>query len=197
MAAAEIERYTKFLYTDYGLKNNQGSFRTRQSRFRYVTKSSYKKRWPTRVGLCSGRIKPGISIRHYHQCVQNASLYHGAIIVPVIRMFHDNDSRVRYYACETLYNGVADPDLNVRQGALQCDRLLKEIVTEPDFPSLTEIVKTMSFIPPCDECNFLALVVQIQVNAFSKNAHELCIYPFNHAHREPSNRISFLLQENL
>ncbi|KAA0186364.1 Protein VAC14 [Fasciolopsis buskii] len=93
---------------------------------------------------------------------QNACLYHGPIILPVIRMFHDNDSRVRYYACETLYNvikltrketknflneifdaisrAVADPDLNVRQGALQCDRLLKEIVTEPDFPDLTGIV---------------------------------------------------------
>ncbi|TPP62333.1 Protein VAC14 [Fasciola gigantica] len=96
---------------------------------------------------------------------QNACLYHRPIILPVIRMFHDNDSRVRYYACETLYNvmkltrketqnfldeifdavsrAVADPDLNVRQGALQCDRLLKEIVTEPDFPNLTGVVSLL------------------------------------------------------
>ncbi|KAF6775226.1 hypothetical protein AHF37_05825 [Paragonimus kellicotti] len=96
---------------------------------------------------------------------QNAGLYFKSIIPSVLRTMHDNDARVRYYACETLYNvmkitrretlsflgevfdavsrGVADPDMNVRKGAIQCDRLLKEIVTEPDFVDLSIIVSLL------------------------------------------------------
>ncbi|KAF5400511.1 HEAT repeat protein [Paragonimus heterotremus] len=96
---------------------------------------------------------------------QNAGLYFKSIIPSVLRTMHDNDARVRYYACETLYNvmkitrretlsflgevfdavsrGVADPDMSVRKGAIQCDRLLKEIVTEPDFVDLSIIVSLL------------------------------------------------------
>eukprot|EP01111_Echinosteliopsis_oligospora_P017453 TRINITY_DN7564_c0_g1_i1.p1 TRINITY_DN7564_c0_g1~~TRINITY_DN7564_c0_g1_i1.p1 ORF type:complete len:699 (-),score=172.12 TRINITY_DN7564_c0_g1_i1:78-2174(-) len=71
---------------------------------------------------------------------------------PVLRCFTDQDSRVRYYACESLYNiakvtrgkvlfffneifdGLcklaADPDPNVKSGAQLLDRLIKDIVTE-------------------------------------------------------------------
>ena len=66
---------------------------------------------------------------------------------PILACFLDTDSRVRYYACESLYNVakvgrgallplfnevfdvlaklVADPDQNVKSGAELLDRLLK------------------------------------------------------------------------
>lgn len=74
------------------------------------------------------------------------------LVPPVLRCFTDQDSRVRYYACESLYNiakvtrgkilpffneifdGLcklsADPDPNVKNGAQLLDRLIKDIVTE-------------------------------------------------------------------
>ncbi|TKR92998.1 hypothetical protein L596_007535 [Steinernema carpocapsae] len=78
------------------------------------------------------------------------------LIEPVLTCFSDTDSRVRYYACESLYNIVkisrsaalalfpqlfdtlwklsSDVDQNVRSGAELLDRLLKDIVTAtPDF----------------------------------------------------------------
>ena len=74
------------------------------------------------------------------------------IVPPVLRCFTDADQRVRYYACEALYNiakaqrGVfvahfaetfdalcklsADADPNVQNAAHLLDRLVKDIVTE-------------------------------------------------------------------
>ncbi|CAH1779830.1 unnamed protein product [Owenia fusiformis] len=74
------------------------------------------------------------------------------LVEPVLACFNDQDSRVRYYACESLYNIVkvtrgavlpffnsvfdglsrlaADPDANVRNGSELLDRLMKDIVTE-------------------------------------------------------------------
>jgi len=74
------------------------------------------------------------------------------LIMPVLTCLSDADSRVRYYACESLYNVVkvsresvlplfneifssisqvvADPDQNVKNGSELLDRLLKDIVTE-------------------------------------------------------------------
>lgn len=71
---------------------------------------------------------------------------------PVLACFSDADSRVRYYACEALFNVVkvargstlpffndifdglsrlaADPDQNVKNGSELLDRLMKDIVTE-------------------------------------------------------------------
>eukprot|EP01117_Protostelium_nocturnum_P008191 TRINITY_DN2920_c0_g1_i1.p1 TRINITY_DN2920_c0_g1~~TRINITY_DN2920_c0_g1_i1.p1 ORF type:complete len:747 (-),score=254.35 TRINITY_DN2920_c0_g1_i1:4-2244(-) len=74
------------------------------------------------------------------------------LIPPVLKCFGNEDSRVRYYACESLYNIAkvarnhvllyfneifdslcklyADPDLNVTNGAKLLDRLVKDIITE-------------------------------------------------------------------
>ena len=74
------------------------------------------------------------------------------MINPILTCLSDADSRVRYYACESLYNVVkvardhvlpmftdifssissvvADPDQNVKNGSELLDRLLKDIVTE-------------------------------------------------------------------
>jgi len=78
---------------------------------------------------------------------------------PILACFLDTDSRVRYYACESLYNVakvgrgallpqfnevfdvlaklVADPDQNVKSGAELLDRLLKDIVTESSIFDIT------------------------------------------------------------
>eukprot|EP01112_Ceratiomyxa_fruticulosa_P014689 TRINITY_DN4227_c0_g1_i3.p1 TRINITY_DN4227_c0_g1~~TRINITY_DN4227_c0_g1_i3.p1 ORF type:complete len:722 (+),score=118.21 TRINITY_DN4227_c0_g1_i3:351-2516(+) len=82
----------------------------------------------------------------------DAHKYISSLVPPVLRCFTDQDSRVRYYACESLYNiakvtrgkmlpffneifdGLcrlsADPDPNVKTGAQLLDRLIKDIVTE-------------------------------------------------------------------
>jgi vacuole morphology and inheritance protein 14 len=74
------------------------------------------------------------------------------LVPPVLRCFRDQDSKIRYYACESLYNLAkiarhrilqfynqifdalcklaADPDANVKNGAQLLDRLMKDIVTE-------------------------------------------------------------------
>ncbi|KAL2484942.1 Protein VAC14-like protein [Abeliophyllum distichum] len=76
------------------------------------------------------------------------------IVPPVLYSFSDQDSRVRYYACEALYNIAkvmrgnfivlfnqifealcklsADSDPNVQSVAYLLDRLVKDIVTEGD-----------------------------------------------------------------
>ncbi|KAK0425832.1 hypothetical protein QR680_009415 [Steinernema hermaphroditum] len=78
------------------------------------------------------------------------------LVEPVLTCFSDTDARVRYYACESLYNIVkiarnsalvlfdrlfdtlwklsSDQDQNVRSGAELLDRLLKDIVSgTPNF----------------------------------------------------------------
>ena len=78
--------------------------------------------------------------------------YLGLIVPPVLHSFTDQDSRVRYYACESLYNIAkasrqsfvrffrdvfdalcrlsADPDSNVQNAGHLLDQLVKDIVAE-------------------------------------------------------------------
>lgn len=80
--------------------------------------------------------------------------YLDALLPPVLHCFDDPESRVRYYACESLYNiakvargdvleyfnqifdGLcklfSDIDVDVKNGANLLDRLIKDIVTESD-----------------------------------------------------------------
>ena len=52
-------------------------------------------------------------------CVQDSGLYLKELIEPVLTCFNDSDSRLRYYACEALYNivkvarGAVLPHFNV------------------------------------------------------------------------------------
>ncbi|XVF85444.1 hypothetical protein PTKIN_Ptkin17bG0118700 [Pterospermum kingtungense] len=84
------------------------------------------------------------------------------IVPPVLNSFSDQDSRVRYYACEALYNIAkvvrgdfiiffnqifdalcklsADSDANVQSAAHLLDRLVKDIVTESDQFSIEEFI---------------------------------------------------------
>ncbi|XP_067003163.1 protein VAC14 homolog [Anabrus simplex] len=87
---------------------------------------------------------------------KDTSQYTEELINPILACFSDSDLRVRYYACESLYNVVkvargsvlvhftdifnalshlaADPDQNVKNGSELLDRLMKDIVTEsPSF----------------------------------------------------------------
>ncbi|KAG2301727.1 hypothetical protein Bca4012_059964 [Brassica carinata] len=91
-----------------------------------------------------------------------AAQYLEQIVPPVIKAFCDQDSRVRYYACEALYNIAkvvrgefifffndifdalcklsADSDANVQSAAHLLDRLVKDIVTESDQFSIEEFI---------------------------------------------------------
>ncbi|KAJ6848298.1 protein VAC14-like protein isoform X1 [Iris pallida] len=84
------------------------------------------------------------------------------IVPPVINSFLDQDSRVRYYACEALYNIAkvvrgdfivyfnpifdalcklsSDTDNNVLSATHLLDRLIKDIVTESDQFSIEEFI---------------------------------------------------------
>ncbi|KAF3906282.1 hypothetical protein ABW20_dc0102906 [Dactylellina cionopaga] len=80
------------------------------------------------------------------------AFYLDSIIPPVLACFEDQDARVRYYACESMYNIAkvakgevllnfnavfdalckltADTELSVKNGAELLDRLIKDIVAE-------------------------------------------------------------------
>ncbi|KAF9177435.1 hypothetical protein BGZ51_008762, partial [Haplosporangium sp. Z 767] len=82
----------------------------------------------------------------------NVSTYLESIVPPVLVCFSDQDSRVRYYACESMYNIAkvargsilryfnelfdamsklyADSEMSVKNGAELLDRLVKDIVHE-------------------------------------------------------------------
>ncbi|KAG0455502.1 hypothetical protein HPP92_024794 [Vanilla planifolia] len=84
------------------------------------------------------------------------------IVPPVLNSFLDQDSRVRYYACEALYNIAkvvrgdfivyfnqifdvlcklsSDTDANVQSATHLLDRLIKDIVTESDQFSIEEFI---------------------------------------------------------
>ncbi|XP_061837224.1 protein VAC14 homolog [Nerophis lumbriciformis] len=93
---------------------------------------------------------------------KDSGSYLKELMEPVLTCFNDSDSRLRYYACEALYNIVkvargavlphfnllfdglsklaADPDPNVKSGSELLDRLLKDIVTESNKFDLVAFV---------------------------------------------------------
>ncbi|GBN00640.1 Protein VAC14 [Araneus ventricosus] len=97
---------------------------------------------------------------------KDTSLFVDDLVQPVLSCFNDQDTRVRYYACETLYNIIkvargsvlpffpeifdalsrlsADPDQNVKNGSELVDRLLKDIVAESssfDLPAFIPLLR--------------------------------------------------------
>ncbi|KAK3086172.1 hypothetical protein FSP39_014663 [Pinctada imbricata] len=102
------------------------------------------------------RVYECVRMSPQHSSSEDSSSYVDQLVKPVLASFTDQDSRVRYYACEALYNIVkvcrgfvlpyfneifdglskltADPDQNVKNGTELLDRLIKDIVTEsPNF----------------------------------------------------------------
>uniref|UniRef100_A0A8D8WR57 Protein VAC14 homolog n=1 Tax=Cacopsylla melanoneura TaxID=428564 RepID=A0A8D8WR57_9HEMI len=97
---------------------------------------------------------------------KDSSQYTDQLIQPILANFSDADLRVRYFACESLYNVVkvtrtgvlphftaifnalsklvSDPDPNVKNGSELLDKLLKDIVTESatfDLVSFTPLLR--------------------------------------------------------
>ncbi|CAZ83669.1 unnamed protein product [Tuber melanosporum] len=94
------------------------------------------------IGLAAASIALGTEVARYL----------GEIVPPVLACFADQDARVRYYACESMYNIAkvakgeilpffndvfdalsklaADSELSVKNGAELLDRLVKDIVAE-------------------------------------------------------------------
>lgn len=94
------------------------------------------------IGLAAASIALGSEVARYLE----------EIVSPVLACFSDQDARVRYYACESMYNIAkvakgeillyfnqvfdalcklaADSELSVKNGAELLDRLIKDIVSE-------------------------------------------------------------------
>ncbi|KAK9462892.1 vacuolar protein 14 C-terminal Fig4p binding-domain-containing protein [Lipomyces oligophaga] len=101
----------------------------------------------------------------------NVAPYLEDIIPPVLACFGDQDARVRYYACESMYNIAkvakgeillyfneifdalcrlaADSELTVKNGADLLDRLIKDIVAEK-AATYVSIIHTSPEQPPPD-----------------------------------------------
>ena len=98
---------------------------------------------------------------------RETGVYTEDLINPILTCLSDSDHRVRYYACESLYNvvkvardnvlpmftdifsaisvvvAVADPNQNVKNGSELLNRLLKDIVTESKKFEVTAFVSVL------------------------------------------------------
>ncbi|KAK9451657.1 vacuolar protein 14 C-terminal Fig4p binding-domain-containing protein [Limtongia smithiae] len=112
------------------------------------------------IGLAASAIALGPNVAEYLE----------DIIPPVLACFGDQDARVRYYACESMYNIAkvakgeillyfneifdalcrlaADSELTVKNGADLLDRLIKDIVAEKAATYVSVIHTTPEPIPP-------------------------------------------------
>lgn len=111
------------------------------------------------IGLAAAAIALGSELARYLEI----------IVPPVLACFTDQDARVRYYACEAMYNIAkvakgeiliyfnhifdalcklgADSELSVKNGAELLDRLIKDIVSE----SAATYVSVLEQPPPYQE----------------------------------------------
>lgn len=111
------------------------------------------------IGLAAAAIALGLELPRYLE----------TIVPPVLACFTDQDARVRYYACESMYNIAkvakgeilkyfnhifdalcklgADSELSVKNGAELLDRLIKDIVAE----SAATYVSVLESTPPVSQ----------------------------------------------
>lgn len=139
-AASEIEKMAK----EFVIVNNTGQIRKLLKvlghEFTMSQNPNYRK--GGLIGLAAVAVALG----------KDSSEYVEALIRPILINFSYSDPRIRYYACESLYNVVkvargavlpyftdifsnlsnlaADQDQSVKNGSEHLDRLLKDIVTE-------------------------------------------------------------------
>lgn len=141
-AALEIEALVKSLQEGNNLMMIQNVVELLSRDFCTSMNSNYRK------GGLVGLAATGIGL------MQHSRQFLPVLLPPVLHCFDDPESRVRYYACESLYNiakvsrqgilqyfnqifeglskVIADVDLDVKNGAQLLDRLIKDIVTEAD-----------------------------------------------------------------
>uniref|UniRef100_A0A0K0DA40 Protein VAC14 homolog n=1 Tax=Angiostrongylus cantonensis TaxID=6313 RepID=A0A0K0DA40_ANGCA len=127
---------------------------------------------------------------------KNAASYTVELTEPVLSCFNDPDLRVRYYACESLYNIVkickvsvlnhfdqlfdvlwkvslsADTDQNVRSGAELLDRLLMDIVVSKedfDIANLMSLIRDRIYVQTSSSRKFIVtwLTVMLTTPAFN------------------------------
>jgi vacuole morphology and inheritance protein 14 len=142
VAALEIEALIKSLQEANSIHMIQNVIEVLSKDFCTSMNSNYRK------GGLVGLAAVGIGL------MQNCRQFLPILLPPVLHCFDDPESRVRYYACESLYNiakvsrqgilqyfnqtfegltkVIADVDLDVKNAALLLDRLVKDIVTEAD-----------------------------------------------------------------
>ncbi|KAG7366904.1 vacuolar protein 14-like protein [Nitzschia inconspicua] len=143
VAALEIEALVKSLQDTNNILMIQNVVEVLSKDFCTSMNSNYRK--GGLVGLAAVGI--GLMMHNCRQCLP-------ILLPPILHCFDDPESRVRYYACESLYNiakvsrqgillyfnplfegltkVIADVDLDVKNAALLLDRLIKDIVTEAD-----------------------------------------------------------------
>ena len=142
-AALEIEALIKSLIEANNLGMIQSVITVLSKDFCTSMNSNYRK------GGLVGLAATAIGLHSHSRGFLNV------LLPPVLHCFDDPESRVRYYACESLYNiakvarqavldryfshiweGLtklyADVDVDVKNGANLLDRLMKDIVTEAD-----------------------------------------------------------------
>jgi vacuole morphology and inheritance protein 14 len=141
-AALEVESLIKSMQEANNLAMVQSVITVLSKDFCTSMNSNYRK------GGLVGLAATAIGLMH------NSRNFLDVLLPPVLHCFDDPESRVRYYACESLYNiakvsrqailayfnrifeGLtklfADVDIDVKNGASLLDRLIKDIVTEAD-----------------------------------------------------------------
>eukprot|EP01047_Picozoa_sp_COSAG01_P063487 COSAG01_NODE_8237_length_2860_cov_4.309308_1_plen_302_part_10 len=142
-AALEIEQLIKAKLQSHGMQEIETIMRQLIKEFAESPQANFRK---------GGLI--GLAATAVGLATADSSGYLRELVPPVLVCFSDPDSRVRYYACESLYNiakvaradiieffndlfdGLcklsSDPDPNVKNGAHLLDRLVKDIVAESD-----------------------------------------------------------------
>ncbi|CAJ0628814.1 13796_t:CDS:2 [Entrophospora sp. SA101] len=139
-AALEIEKLVRDSISNNDTERVRAIVRKLVQDFTYST-NNYAKSGGL-IGLAATSIALGIDV----------ATYLDEIVPPVLSCFADQDSRVRYYACESMYNIAkvskgeiliyfnevfdamsklaADTDPSVKNGAELLDRLIKDLVAE-------------------------------------------------------------------
>ena len=148
-AALEIEHIVKELRDSAGSAPTKGAGDTIRLILHTLTKDfAHSTQSNQRKGGLIGLAATSIAL------MDDTPTYLDALLPPVLKCFGDQESRVRYYACEALYNiskvargailhyfnevfdGLcrlyADTDIDVKNGAQLLDRLIKDLVTESE-----------------------------------------------------------------
>ncbi|KAF6811162.1 DNA repair and recombination protein rad54 and rad54-like protein [Colletotrichum plurivorum] len=141
VGALELERVIRELVVTRDYPRVQGILEQLCNEFAYAVHQPHARNGGL-IGLAAAAIALGPELPRYLK----------EIVPPVLACFTDQDARVRYYACEAMYNIAkvakgeiliyfndifdalcklgADSELSVKNGAELLDRLIKDIVSE-------------------------------------------------------------------